>query len=202
MLDRLRDRPAAALNLDTYLADYRREYGGGGVTWKLERIQTLSKPGDPSWEAFAAGDWSRALELTEAARPRADAMVAKCAEDGVVTRHIRVVEDPVSPYLQWEMQFLRMLAEAGRPLRVVTAAQVAHWEHERMLPEIVVLGDRVLYLVRYDSAGKPFGAWRIGDRDVIARSSVELDALFRSGEPLLEYFHREIADLPPPAVRT
>ncbi|MDA0565542.1 hypothetical protein LG943_14630 [Streptomonospora sp. S1-112] len=200
MLDRLRDRPAAALDLDTYLADYRREYAGGGVTWKLDRLQTLRKPGDPSWEAFAAGDWARARELTEKDRPRADAMAAKGGEAGTETRRIRVVEHPVSPYLQWEMQFLRMLAEAGQQIRVVAAAQVGRWEHERILPEVVAVADRALYLVRHDSSGKAFGAWRIGDRDVISSSLIELDALFRAGEPLLEYFHREIAPLPPPLI--
>jgi hypothetical protein len=53
----------------------------------------------PSWEAFAAGDWERALELNERER---DAVAAKVAEDGslgVESRRVRLVEKPVTPYL-------------------------------------------------------------------------------------------------------
>ncbi|MDA0565540.1 hypothetical protein LG943_14620 [Streptomonospora sp. S1-112] len=202
MLDRLRGLAATAFDHAGYLADFWREYEAGGVLWKLERIQSFQEPGDASWEAFAAGDWARALELNEADRAQAENMVAKDREVGMETRRIRVVERPVTPYLQWEMQFLRLLAEAGQSLRVLTAAQVEHWERERTLPEVVLLGGRVLYLVRYDPGGQASGADRIDDHDVIAACAAELDSLFQAGEPLLDYYHREIAPLPPPTVRT
>lgn len=200
MLDRLPDLPATPLERSAYHAQYRSAYEGGGVFWKLERAQTFQEPGDPSWEAFAAGDWATALELNEADRTEAEAMAAKDRDSRMETRRIRVVEHPVSPYLQWEMQFLRLLAEAGQSLRVLPAARVAHLEQRRPLPEVVLLGDRALFLVRYDSAGKADGAWRVDDRRAIAETTAELADLFASGEPLLDYFHREIAPLPPPTV--
>ncbi|MUL41390.1 hypothetical protein FZ103_09400 [Streptomonospora sp. PA3] len=201
MLERLRELPAVPLERKDYLAQYWSAYQEGGVFWKLERAQHFQEPGDASWEAFAAGDWERALELNEADRADAEAMAAKDREVGVQTRRIRVVEDPVSPYLQWEMQFLRLLAEAGQALRVVPRRQVAHLERERPLPEIVILGGRVMFLVRYDSSGRADGAWRIDDRGAIGEAADELAALFEAGEPLPDYFQREIAPLPPPAVR-
>ncbi|QBI56462.1 DUF6879 family protein [Streptomonospora litoralis] len=200
MLEGLRDLPAIPLERSAYHAEYRREYAAGGVFWKLERAQTFQEPGDPSWEAFAKGDWARAVELNEADRSEAEAMAAKDREVGMQTRRIRVVEHPVSPYLQWEMQFLRLLAESGQSLRVLTAERVAHLEGQRTLPEVVLLGDRVLFLVRYDAAGRARGAWRVDDPRAIADTAAELAEVFGWGEPLLEYFHREIAPLPPPAV--
>lgn len=201
MLERISDLPATLLERDAYLAEYWREYGQvKGVFWKLERDQTFREPGDASWEAFAAGDWARALELNEADRSEAEAMAEKDREVGIETRRIRVVEKPISPYVQWEMQFLRFLAEAGQALRVLLVSQIARVEQRRPLPEIVILGDRALYMVRYDSTGTACGAWRINDPDVIAVCSAELSELFSAGEPLLDYFHREIAPLPPPTV--
>ncbi|PSK95978.1 hypothetical protein CLV63_113141 [Murinocardiopsis flavida] len=199
MLERVSELPATLLERDAYLADYWREYGQvNGVFWKLERGQTFREPGDASWEAFAAGDWGRALELNAADRVEAEAMAAKDRETGVETRRIRVVEKPVSPYLQWEMQFLRLLAEAGQTLRVLRVPDVVHLERHRPLPEIVILGDRVLYMVRYDTTGTACGAWRIDAPDVITECIAELADLFATGEPLLDFFHREIAPLPPP----
>ncbi|MDT0304258.1 DUF6879 family protein [Streptomonospora wellingtoniae] len=201
MLERLRDLPARPLDRPEYHAQYWSAYEHGGVFWKLERAQHFEEPGDASWEAFAAGDWEKSLELNEADRSDARAMAAKDREVGMETRRIRVVEHPVAPYLQWEMQFLRLLAEAGQSLRVVPAAAVAHLEDRAPLPEVVVLGGRVLFLVRYDSAGRACGAWRVDERDAIAAAVDELAGLFSSGEPLLDYFQRDIAPLPAPAVR-
>ncbi|GAA1754570.1 DUF6879 family protein [Streptomonospora arabica] len=200
MLERLRDLPARPLDRPDYHAEYWAAYERGGVFWKLERAQHFEEPGDASWEAFAAGDWQKALELNEADRADAEAMAAKDREVGMETRRIRIVEHPVSPYLQWEMQFLRLLSEAGQSLRAVSAADVAHLEERAPLPEVVVLGDRLLFLVRYDSQGRAFGAWRIEDRDAVAAAVADLAALFDGGTPLLDYFAREIAPLPAPAV--
>ena len=170
------------------------------VFWKLERRQTFREPGIPSWEAFAAGDWDRALELN--ARER-DTVRAKVAEDKsleVESRRLRVVEHPVTPYLQWEMQYFRLLAEAGEDLRVIDAPSVRRLEADRLLPEIVILGHRVLFEVLYDAEGTAYGARRIEDPQVIASACREVSDLYAAAEPLLDYFTREIAPLPAPVL--
>lgn len=197
MLDRTADLPGPELDLASYSDAYDDAYKQI-VFWKLERRQTFREPGVPSWEAFAAGDWGRALELNERER---DAVRAKVAEDdslGVESRRLRVVERPVTPYLQWEMQYFRLLAEAGEDLRVIDASRVRHLEADRLLPEIVILGERVLFEVLYDAAGTAYGARRIDDPHVIAEAGREVADLYAAAEPLLDYFAREIAPLPSP----
>jgi hypothetical protein len=197
MLDRITDLPGPELDLASYSDAYDEAYQKI-VFWKLERRQTFQEPGVPSWEAFAAGDWDRALELNERER---DTVRAKVAEDdslGVESRRLRVVEHPVTPYLQWEMQYFRLLAEAGEDLRVIDASTVRHLETDRPLPEIVILGDRVLFEVLYDTQGKAYGARRIDDPEVIAEAGREVADLYTAAEPVLNYFHRAIAPLPPP----
>ena len=130
-------------------------------------------------------------------------MRAKVAEDdrlGVESRRLRVVEHPVTPYLQWEMQYFRILAEAGEDIRVIDASEVRHLEADRLLPEIVILGDQVLFEVLYDADGTAYGARRIDDPKVIKEACREVADLYARAEPLLDYFAREIAPLPPPAV--
>ncbi|GAA0321714.1 hypothetical protein NE235_18925 [Actinoallomurus spadix] len=199
MLDRIADLPGTELCLASYSDAFDEAYEGI-VFWKLERRQTFREPGVPSWEAFAEGDWARALELNERER---DAVRAKVADDrrlGVQSRRLRVVEHPVTPYLQWEMQYFRLLAEAGEDLRVVDASAVRHLEADRLLPEIVILGDRVLFEVSYDAEGTAYGARRIDDPRAITGARTELADLYLAAEPLLDYFEREIAALPPPAL--
>jgi hypothetical protein len=98
------------------------------------------------------------------------------------------------------MQYFRLLAEAGESIRVVDAEQVRGRESAGPLPETVVLGDRVLFEVVYDATGTAEGARRVDDPAIIRAAATEIAELHEGGEPLLEFYRREIAPLPPPTV--
>ncbi|MFC5747969.1 DUF6879 family protein [Actinomadura rugatobispora] len=200
MLERIRQVPGEVLDHAAYHKDYARQVEDlQGVIWKLERAQTFREPGDTSWEAFMSGDWDRALRLLEADRDAVRAEARDNAKQGLRIQRVRVVEQPVTPYLQWELNALRMLAEEGFGLRVLQASCVRTLESRSRLPEIVVLGRRVLYEVRYRDDWTPCGARRIEAPDVIQAAATEIARLYESGESLLTFFEREIAPLPSPA---
>ncbi len=111
-----------------------------------------------------------------------------------------MVEHPVTPYLQWEMQYFRLLAEAGEDLRVIDASDARYLEVDRQLPEVVILGEQVMFEVLYDADGTAYGARRISDPKVIAESAQEVAGLYADAKPLLDYYRRVIAPLPPPIV--
>lgn len=155
------------------------------------------EPDVPSWAAAASGDWDSALRLIEPMRAEVAAEFASAP--GMERRRIRVVETPVNAYLQWEMQVLRMRAEVGEQVRVLDAALVEGWEREGPLPELVVLGDAVMYEICYSDGGSLAGANRITAPDALAACTDELAGLFGQGEDLESYFEREIAPLPAPS---
>jgi hypothetical protein len=197
MLERIRDAAGQVLDADAYLADfwpYFRQISD--VLWKLERIQDFREPDEPSWVAMSEGDWDRSLRLVEEMR----ASAAREFRDGpgFEMRRLRVAEHPVTAYLQWEMQVLRVRAEAGEQIRVIPAGAVSHLEVSGPLPELVVLGTQVLYEVLYDTTGTLSGARRITAPEVIGACRDELGELYAKGEDVLAYFEREIAPLPPP----
>lgn len=202
MLERVADAPARELSQRAYIADFYHEFErGGDICYKLERQQIFREPGDPSWEAFIAGDWTTVLALLEREdRELAATIAARDRETGIETRRLRVVEFPITPYLQWEMQFFRLLAEEGQDLRVLRAEQVARLETQLALPEVVTIGDRVLYEVVYDTDGTPDGGRRIDDPEIVAGCREELAHLYAQGQPLLDFYKKHIAPLPPPAV--
>ncbi len=117
-------------------------------------------------------------------------------QQGSELRRLRIVERPVSPYLLWEMQWFKVLAEDGTSIRVLDASRISHLEHAGPLPEVVV-DEHALYHVSYDEDWKAAGARRIDDRDVIRQAAEELTSLWESAEPLARYFPREIAPLIP-----
>ena len=62
---------------------YERDFGAslwqadGADCWKLERLQDYAETGFPSWEAFMAGDWDRALALYEEERAGIEAFLGE-----------------------------------------------------------------------------------------------------------------------------
>ncbi|WP_424534622.1 DUF6879 family protein [Sphaerisporangium viridialbum] len=198
MLDRVRDIPGHHLGASAYLDDFWPYFGrvGDQVLWKLERIQHFQEPDVPSWAAMAEGDWDRALALVEELRP------AIMAAPGPESRRLRIVDRPVTPYLQWEMQILKIRVEAGEKIRVLPVDSVIHLETTVELPEVVILGSLTMYEVLYDDTGILSGARRIDDQSVLDACRAQLAELYDKGEALLSYFDREIATLPPPTVTT
>lgn len=201
MLERIPGIPGTEMARPAYHADFAAEFTPlTGVLWKLERAQTYQEHGDASWEAFIAGDWEGSLALNDEERDGARAQAKSLREQGVEIRRLRIVEKPVTPYVQWEMQYFRILAEEGFPLRVLESDRVAEYERSGPLPDLNLLGERVLYHIVQEPDGTPAGARRIDDPDTITGVRHAMESLFDQAEPVLDYFHREIALLPAPPV--
>jgi hypothetical protein len=69
-------------------------------------------------------------------------------------------------------------------VRVVAAESL---DEPTPLPEVVVLGDQVLYEVRYTVDGAPDGAVRYDDPTVVAGWAAYLRALYAEGEDVAAY---------------
>jgi hypothetical protein len=184
-----------------YHEDFRRVYESGIRSLdKLERGQNFKERGFASWESFAVGKWGEALSLIEEKREIYTQQFRKAVELGISERRLRVVEFPVTPYVQWELFVLRLRVELGDNIRIMDARDISDIEQEWPVPEVVILGNEVLYEVVYDDDGNAAGANRFTDQKVIRETSAGFSVLFDRGEGFLEFFDREIAPLAPPSV--
>ncbi|MEU6174501.1 DUF6879 family protein [Streptantibioticus parmotrematis] len=194
---------AARLARPAYHQDFSRVFRSGiGFLNKLERGQEFKERGFPSWEAFAAGRWAEALRLVEEKRNVYREQFAEADRIGVLQRRVRVMEFPVTPYVQWELHVLRLRVELGDHIRLIDARTITETERERQVPEVVVLGDAAMYEVIYDADGNADGARRYDDPALIATTNAGFDALYERGEAFEAFFEREIAGLPAPAPRS
>jgi hypothetical protein len=66
---------------------------------------------------------------------------------------------------------------------------------------VVILGDVVMYEVRYDSEGNAAGANRFADPALIAETTAGFNALYDRAKTFSDFFEREIAPLAPPTAR-
>ncbi|MFF3286156.1 DUF6879 family protein [Streptomyces sp. NPDC003023] len=183
-----------------YHQDFRRVYESGIRSLnKLERGQHFQEKGFPSWEAFAAGQWTESLSLIDEKRDVYSRQFEKAARLGIAERRLRVVEFPITPYVQWELFVLRLRVDLGDDIRIVDAREIADHERQRPVPEVVVLGDVAMYEVVYDD-GNAAGARRFTDAALIRETLTDFAALYDQAEPFHDFFDRKIAPLPPPVV--
>ncbi|MFI7698921.1 DUF6879 family protein [Nonomuraea sp. NPDC049480] len=188
--------PADGLVLD--VPEYRSRFDRDHATrtepmWKLERAQSFYEPDVASWRAMMDGDWATSLALAERmAGPLEDYFRSR-----VPVWRVRVVEFPISAYLQWELHVLAVRARAGSPCRVVPAERVAALDP---LPELVIFSSSLMYEVLYDRHGGGRGGRRITDPGVVEPCLRAVRELYAVGEDLLSFHEREIVPLPPPVV--
>ncbi|MEH0985455.1 DUF6879 family protein [Micromonospora sp. CPCC 205556] len=192
--------PGELLALDDYWADFEQRFWKTGSPgfWKLERQQMFKEPHDEGWQAFAAGRWDDSLRILDARRPEFEDYYRRIADSGFATRRVRVVQEPLTPYLRWELHVLRLRHEYGGLTRVVTPDQVAASELGGPLPEIYTLGTDVMYEAVYDADGVLEAARRWRNPDVVMRCQEFIESLYDGGEPLDEFFARAVAPLEPP----
>src|SRR4029453_8708391 len=126
---------------------------------------------------FRSGDWARAIKIMEGPM-RVAVREDFAGHPGLERRRVRVVERPLTPYLQWELNVFRIRTAEGERIRVIGADAVRELETAGLLPEIITLGDDVMYEVLYPGEGVYLGARRIDDPAVIAKCVAEVAALF------------------------
>ncbi|MER5703679.1 DUF6879 family protein [Micromonospora sp. NPDC002296] len=200
MRDLLRSARGERLGLAEYDADfYATVESVDGPILKTERIQTFREPGSPSWEAFAKGCWEEALRIAAEPNPELVRFFQQLESRGSGLRRLRIVEPPLTPYLIWELHFLRYRSNAGERIRVLDAGLVGELEEDHgTVPELMVAGRQAVYEVRYDESGTPVGAEKFVDPAVVEGCRTQVLALLNKAESFDSYFVREVNGTRPP----
>jgi hypothetical protein len=201
MLDRVRETPGETIRpVEEYLDDSNQYWPRIDRFDKLERLQHFREPYDAGWRLFAAGRWEESLAQSERERPLVVAEFAEDARLGYASHRVRVVELPITPYLQWEMHQFKIRVECGENLRIVGPEAVARFETGGIVPELIFMGSLAMYEVLYDESGVLAGGRKFTDPELIASCRAEVQALHARGEDFWTFFEREVKPLPPPTV--
>lgn len=118
MLRNVAEAEAVTLTSEEYLSDFWPYFQRlQDVFWKLETYQSFREPDDSSWRAFDSGDWNQAIRLIDERREEIQEPVKQV--HGFEMRRVRIVEKPFTPYIQWELYYIRHRAQAGEDIRVI-----------------------------------------------------------------------------------
>jgi hypothetical protein len=144
------------------------------------------------------GDWGLALRLFEAERGSVREAVEKDVVNGHTFHRLRMVEHPLTPYMQWELHWLHLRAECGYPTRVLPTDGLGGTPNGQALPEVVVLDEKTLYRVLYTDSGATEAAVRFTDPQIVAAWVAWIRHAYEAAEDIEPYFARAVAPLPPP----
>lgn len=184
-----------------YFQDYHsRLQHMTGDSWKLERRQQFVEADSPSWEAAARGDWECAMGELLKRYHRLLADYQRLAKRGITLYRVRIVEQPLTTYLQWQLASQRQRAALGERIRILSPGDIATHEQHAPVPEIITL-DTAVYEVHYDDNGAYTAATRSTDLDTVSEWREYIRLLFDQGEPIEEYAGREGTPLSLPSTQ-
>lgn len=200
MHDLLRGKPGESLTVDAMRVDYNKRFTtpGGFDSWKLERLQHFRDPQFASWEAFDRGEWTESLRLLEDERASLAEQQSEAIALGIDLYRVRVVAEPIAPYLRWELHLLALRAQYGEKVRVVGPEVVEPFESAGVLPEILTVGTDTVYEFLYDETVTLAAANRYTDPEIYVRCTEFMKDLYTVGEDIESFFERRVADLNPP----
>ncbi|GAA3799028.1 hypothetical protein GCM10022226_18030 [Sphaerisporangium flaviroseum] len=194
-MPRVHTAPGRVLTTEDYASSFFEIFHEfEGVIWKLERAQSFDEGSDPSWNAMVRGEWRRSLTLLDEAR---EAIAADLPARGQL-RRLRVVEWPLTPYMQWELHLLALRSRLGERGRVIAAPEVSLFESGAPLPELVIFPGLRMYHVLYDSRGACTGAREITGGAFVEPWTSAVAALYERAEELVGYVERRVRPLAPP----
>jgi hypothetical protein len=151
---------------------------------RLEGLQSYVSDEDDAEElaAFAAGRPRHHHRDTQWA-----ALVKASRRWGKTHRRIRVVTEPLTPYVQWELTWgFEANVAAGEDIRVL-AVTAGEWPEDVPRSDFWLLDSSKLFGMRYEADGQWASAERITDPERIVEACRACDAALHRAVPLRAY---------------
>ncbi|GIF05323.1 DUF6879 family protein [Actinoplanes siamensis] len=147
--------------------------------------------GNRSQTAYDRGDIDTARELLRAEAEVDRPLYQDIRTRGIEYARVRLVQEPLTPYLKYELLSYRIRADLGENIEVVRRDDDARLPSEGHFD--FLLFDRTTALIHdYGSAevGRQTGGWLTRDSNVIARLEQTVADLRQQAVPLNEYLAR------------
>jgi hypothetical protein len=187
------------LNSDDYLKDFYSEYNTiKRQLYKLEVGQSFMEPDNDSWVLANNGDWDEAMRIAqndgEADNKRADPPAP--------SYRVRIFELPLTPYLIWELNYLKYRNRFVNNCRFLCLSDVPKDLKLLVEKEIVTIDTNVLYEVHYTASGELAGATKETDLKTISDVVKKIEQLYEIGITFDDFAEYYLSKAPIPTTLT
>lgn len=141
---------------------------------KLETRQFYKEPGNPSFEAYEVGDFTRSKLLIEESHQSDIALYADLQNRGVKFERCRLVTRPLSSYLKWEIEHYKFVAQYGE--EIYFTEQPEYFLKEAF-HDFMVFDNNAARIHDYDESGLIRGGWVISNVSAIRYLQVLYDKI-------------------------
>lgn len=181
------------LTLDQFLAEFRTAWSRLRSRFlKLETWQSYQElAANVSQEAFRQGNLDRVRRLLRAEAEGDRPLYQDVKQRGLDYARIRLIKEPLTDYLRYELMSYQIRAEMGEPIVVVRTDPATPLPNADLFD--LLLFDRETALVHdYGTAGvgAQTGGWLVRDREIIEELERRVLALREQAVPL----HRYVAE--------
>jgi hypothetical protein len=154
---------------------------------KLECRQVYQeRETNKSQEVYNKGEVDKARELlrqeAEADRP----LYADVKMRGLDYARIRLVQEPLTPYLEYELMAYRIRVDMGETIEVVRCGSELNLPNDKYF-DFLLFDRRTALIHDYGDEGLQSGGWLTGDLDVIASLERVVIDLRQNAIPLREF---------------
>lgn len=157
--------------------------------FKVEVWQTYQEPGTASLEAFESGDLTRAESLVRAEADAEIDVYRTFRRKGVPFARLRVIEQPLTAYLRWELlnYVVRSEPRYGEDVRTVDVTGQVERLPDADHFDFIVFGAEGALVHDYGTEGLQTGGWLVLETEVLDRiSGIARDLRARS-RPLSDF---------------
>ncbi|GII75728.1 hypothetical protein Sru01_07100 [Sphaerisporangium rufum] len=181
-------RTGRPLTLDEFGQEFAAAWSRIGRRFlKVECWQTYQElDGTRSQEAYRRGDVERALELLEQEAEADRPLYEDVRIRGLEYCRIRLVQEPLTPYLDYELLAYRIRAKLGEIIEIVRCAMTSSLPNDEFF-DFLLFDRRTALIHDYGDTGRQAGGWLIDDPAVLQALEDRAVELRRTAVPLAEF---------------
>jgi hypothetical protein len=160
---------------DAFLKNFSLAFGATRCQiLKLETLQFYNEQGNPSFDAFIAGDLSTSIEKIRASKADEAEAYQHLSEGCIEFLRVRSVVRPLSDYLKWELLNYNQNQAMGERIFLWNSLSSGDFFDKHARHDFMVFDARFAMVYDYDDEGVLKGGWFLDDTEKIA----ELIAIF------------------------
>lgn len=181
-------RSEVYLTLENFIGEFTRLFATLKSSFhKLECMQSYQEPGVPSFEALQRGDVDLAHRLISDHIAKEEEWFTSCLQKGVEQVRLRLVQVPLTRYLDWEFKTYQHTARWGQRIGICDITNNSQDSLLNQASDFLIFDNSTVLAHDYSKEGLLKGAWLIDDSASVSKYNNLFDMIRQKSIPLAAF---------------